>query len=199
MRLVSPFFSTHPLSPPVSNTPEGRIESKGVVGCATWHTVFHQVEARTLVDRVTHTGKTRFCMKRLTLLILVVLLTLSVGFAGVWAGECRHKAGSTAPTAAFADTEIYIKVSPHVIVLESDGTWITVHTNIPYGQVETSSVALNGLPADRTKSDLKGYLVAKFDQAAVKAIVAPPEAMLELTGLKTDGEAFSGSEVVEVR
>ena len=138
-------------------------------------------------------------MKRLTLLILVVFLTLSVGFADVWAGQGRHKAGSTAPTAAFADTEIYIKVSPHVIVLESVGTWITVHTDIAHSQVDTSSVALNGVPADLTKADLKGNLVAKFDQANIKAIVAPPEALLELTGLTTSGEAFSGSEVVEVK
>ena len=138
-------------------------------------------------------------MKRLTLLVLVVVLILSVGSAAVWAGECRHKAGSTAPTGTLSDTEVSIQVSPHVIVLESLGTWITVHTNIPYGQVETSSVALNSVPAELTKSDLKGYLVAKFDQADIKAKVAPPEALLELTGLKTDGEAFSGSEAVEVR
>ena len=138
-------------------------------------------------------------MKRFTLLVLVGCLTLSVAYAGVLAGESRHKVGSASPTGALSDLEIYVKVSPHVIVLISDGTWVTVHTNIPYGQVETSSVALNGVPAALTKSDLKGYLVAKFTQTDIKAIVAPPEALLELTGLKTNGEAFSGSEVVEVR
>jgi len=138
-------------------------------------------------------------MKRFTLLLLVVFLTLSVGVAGVWAGQYRHKAGSASPTGELSDTETYIKVSPHVIVLDSDGTWITVHTNIPFGQVDTESVALNGIPAASTKTDLKGYLVAKFNQSDIKAIVAPPEALLELTGLMSDGEAFSGSEVVEVR
>jgi hypothetical protein len=144
-------------------------------------------------------GKTRFDMKRFTLLALVVFLTLSVGVAGVWAGQSRHKAGPASPAGTFSDTEIYIKVSPHVIVLDSEGAWITVHTNIPYGEVETSSVALNGVAAASTKADLKGNLVAKFTQADIKAIISPPEALLELTGLKTDGEAFSGSEVVDVK
>jgi hypothetical protein len=145
------------------------------------------------------TGKARYGMKRITLLLLVVCLTLSVTYAGVWAGEYRHKVGSASPTPAPADGEISIQVSPHVIVLASDGTWVTIHTNIPYSQVDTSSVALNGVPTAFTKADLKGYLVAKFTQTDIKAIVAPPEALLELTGLKTDGEAFAGSEVVAVR
>lgn len=138
-------------------------------------------------------------MKRFTLLVLVVVFVLSVGVAGVWAGQCKHKAGPASPTAALSDADIYIKVSPHVIVLDSEGAWVTIHTNIPHDEVETSSVALNGVPAASTKADLRGNLVAKFTQADIKAIVAPPEALLELTGLKTDGDAFSGSEVVEIK
>jgi hypothetical protein len=138
-------------------------------------------------------------MKQFTILLLLAVLILSLGSTRVRAGERRQRAGAVSPTAVFSDTEIYIKVSPHVIVLESDGTWVTVHTNIPYGQVETSSVTLNGVPAALTKADLKGYLVAKFGQTDIKAIVAPPEALLELRGLKTDGDEFSGSEVVEIR
>jgi hypothetical protein len=41
--------------------------------------------------------------------------------------------------------------------------------------------------------------VAKFAQSDMKAIVTPPDAVLELTGSTSDGDAFSGSEVVEVR
>lgn len=138
-------------------------------------------------------------MRLTSSILLVTLLVLSLSAACAWAGECRHQAGSATPGAALTDLEIYVKVSPHVIVLASVGEWITVHTNIPYSRVDGSSVALNGVPAALTKADLKGYLVAKFIQTDIKAIVAPPEALLELSGLTVDGDEFAGSEVVEVR
>jgi len=50
-----------------------------------------------------------------------------------------------------------------------------------------------------TKADCRGELVAKFDEAAVKAIVEPPSATLTLTGMTIDGDEFSGSDTVKVR
>ena len=42
-------------------------------------------------------------------------------------------------------------------------------------------------------------LVAKFDYDEVSEIIAPPNALLELTGYTVDGEAFSGGSTVTVR
>jgi hypothetical protein len=138
-------------------------------------------------------------MRLLGSILVVTLLVLSSSVGCLQAGQCRHKAGDGPATAALPSADIDIKVSPHVIVLESEGEWITVHTNIAFGSVDTSSVSLNGVPAALTKADLRGNLVAKFTQTDIKAIVAPPETLLELRGLTTGGEEFSGSETVEVR
>jgi hypothetical protein len=136
---------------------------------------------------------------RLAGFVLLATVIISLGTTGAFAEQCRHKVGPARPAADLSDLGIIIQVAPHVIVIDSDGTWITVHADIPYSSVDGSSVTLNGVPAALTKADLQGNLVAKFDQADIKAIVAPPEATLELTGLKTDGEEFAGSETVEVR
>ena len=41
-------------------------------------------------------------------------------------------------------------------------------------------------------------LVADFNEEDVKAIVAPPESELTLTGLILTGDPFSGSDIVRV-
>jgi hypothetical protein len=101
--------------------------------------------------------------------------------------------------ASASDFEITIKVTPNSIVLASEGTWVTVHTDIGLYLVDTASLALSGVPVAWTKADARGNLVAKFDQAEVKAIVAPREAALELTGYTNDGLSFSGFDTVAVK
>ena len=93
---------------------------------------------------------------------------------------------------------IGIMVSPRTIALDSLGGSVSVHTNVPYGLVDTGSLELNGLTPYLTKPDLRGDLVAKFNLDAVKAIVAPPETTLTLTGVFKDGVPFSGTDTVRV-
>jgi hypothetical protein len=99
---------------------------------------------------------------------------------------------------ALAD-EIAVKVSPNAIVIESDGAWVTVHTDIALSAVDTSTLTLNGVEVAWTKADAKGNLVAKFTQADIKPIIAPPEATLELAGMTKAGVEFSGSDTVLVK
>lgn len=102
--------------------------------------------------------------------------------------------------AAFStDTTVTIKVSPHVIAMNSKATWTTVHADIPYRSVDTASgVTLNGLAAATTFADDRGDLVAKFRMADVKNIVSPPSATLTLYGQTLNGDTFEGSETVSV-
>jgi len=95
-------------------------------------------------------------------------------------------------------TEVAIQVSPNVISMASQGDCVTVHTNLRYTAVDGTSIDLNGLAAVSCYADDLGYFVSKFDLAAVKAIVAPPEATLVLSGLLKSGEAFSAADVVRV-
>jgi hypothetical protein len=84
-------------------------------------------------------------------------------------------------------------------VIASESEWLTVHTDIALSAVDTSSLMLNGLAVSWTKADARGNLVAKFDIDEVKAMVAPGEAVFELTGVTTAGVSFSGTDSVPVR
>ncbi|HAK95506.1 MAG TPA: hypothetical protein DCM87_10990 [Planctomycetes bacterium] len=108
-----------------------------------------------------------------------------------------------------AADEIAIQVSPSTIILDSDGVSLTIHTDIRRSTVDRDSLRLfsslmpeEGLPVDGVYSDAHMNLVAEFDFDAVKAIVAPPSAILTLRGLRLaefGGTEFSGTNEVLVR
>lgn len=92
-----------------------------------------------------------------------------------------------------------IEVAPNVLNLASQGSWVTVHTDIPYGEAVAADVTLNGVDIAWSKSDNQGNFVAKFVIAAIKDIVEPgDEATLELVVLTTAGIEFIGSDTVKV-
>ena len=94
---------------------------------------------------------------------------------------------------------VTIRVAPGTIAINSKGTWVTVHAGIPYTVVDASTVELNGISARFCFADDRGNLVAKFTLADIKEIVAPPTAILTLSGATKDGEPFSGSDTVKVK
>ena len=125
-------------------------------------------------------------------LVSIAVGCLAVALAGVAA------AGEGGETSLDGDMLIDIVVAPQALVLGPSGVWVTVHADIPYAQVAPGTVSLSGIPATLTKPDTQGNLVAKFRQAAVEAIVAPPQATLVLVGATRDGIAFSGSDTIRV-
>lgn len=112
--------------------------------------------------------------------------------AGLWA------AGMGVRQEALAAETVVIQVSPSTIYIGSLGGGVTVHAEIPYSTVAGATVTLNGLPVRATFADNRGELVAKFDLAAVKDIIAPPSAELTLTGLTKDGVPFTGTDIIRV-
>jgi hypothetical protein len=102
-------------------------------------------------------------------------------------------------TALLQAESIQVKVSPGTIVIGSDVTWVTVHTDIPLRAVDSSTITLNGISVAWTKADAKGNLVAKFHFKTIESIVTPPRATLTLRGLTKDGVSFEGSDTVPVR
>ncbi|HNT89394.1 MAG TPA: hypothetical protein PKL84_16140 [Candidatus Hydrogenedentes bacterium] len=102
-------------------------------------------------------------------------------------------------TGSRTDDPLGVAVSPHTLLLSQDQPGeVIVHTSIPLKDVDCPTVQLNGLPAKSVRADLQGHIVAEFSETAVKAIVAPPEAVLTLTGLYKTAESFSGSDTVRV-
>jgi hypothetical protein len=99
-----------------------------------------------------------------------------------------------------ASLGIVVVIAPHTLLLGAEqGGSVVVHAEIPYSQVDTSTLALEGIAVVHSKPDLRGELVAYFDEDAVKAIVAEPSATLTLTGATEDGAFFEGSDTVQVR
>ena len=96
--------------------------------------------------------------------------------------------------------EIMIDVSPNVLNLQSNGTVVTVHTNVDYNTVIASSVFLNGVPISFYKSDDRGYFVAKFVMDDVKdlpLIIGELNTLL-LLGATDDGLSFTGTQDIKV-
>ena len=135
-----------------------------------------------------------------TATLAAVLLCAAIAAAG-----CSEdmSAAPTAPSASLDERAgvmlVAIEISPATLVIDSAGTWVTVHAEIPLSEVEPLSVALAGIEPDVVKADNRGDLVAKFTRDSIVAIVSPPEATLELTGLTAEGTAFSGSDAITVQ
>lgn len=124
-------------------------------------------------------------MKKLLLAVMVVGMALALG--------------SLASAGNRTDDPLGIAVSPQKLLLGAvqSGT-VIVHTDIPISIVNTSTLKLNGLPAIGAYADSLGHVVVVFDEAAVKAMVAPPSALLTLTGCYVSDDEFSGSDTVMV-
>lgn len=97
-----------------------------------------------------------------------------------------------------------IRIAPKVLNIQSEGTVVTVHTDISYSLVDVYSVYLNGIAISSWKADDRGNFVAKFSMDEVKSLeglVIGDYNTLQLVGLTTDGEPFVGEEdilVIEV-
>jgi hypothetical protein len=105
---------------------------------------------------------------------------------------------------AMAQDEVTITVSPNTLAISSMGNQVTIHTNIPAGSVNVSTLELyvDGseppLLAIATFADDRGNLVAKFDMGEVKSIVSVPSAEFTMTGDYFGDGGFSATDVIKV-
>ncbi len=99
-----------------------------------------------------------------------------------------------------ATGDVVVQIAPHTLLLSAEQSGsVIVHAEIAYCDVVAASVTLEGIPARSTKADLRGELVAYFDEVAVKAIATAPRTTLTLTGATVGGGDFSGCDTVQVR
>jgi hypothetical protein len=104
------------------------------------------------------------------------------------------------PTVADAG-EITIDISPATLNLRSHGTVVTVHTDLPYPDVDVATVYLAGVAIDSWKADDRGYFVAKFAMDDVKTIdglVINGPNTFQLVGMDVFGEPFWGAQEILV-
>jgi hypothetical protein len=97
--------------------------------------------------------------------------------------------------------ESTIRIAPNVLNIQSEGTVVTVHTDIDYFVVDAQSVSLNGIEISSWKADNRGNFVAKFAMDEVKMLddlaIGDYNAFV-LEGLTVGGEAFWGEQEIVV-
>lgn len=108
------------------------------------------------------------------------------------------------PGAAVAQEEVSITIAPKHFVLDYQGTKVTVHTDIPYGNAVNESIEMHNedgasIEPIGFKSDDRGYLVVKFSASDLAMIASPPRAELTMTGQFTVGGEFFGTDVIRVK
>jgi hypothetical protein len=92
-----------------------------------------------------------------------------------------------------------ITVSPATIVLDAPCECVSVHSNIPLGEVNAASVLLEGVAPILVKSDNRGQMVAKFSFTDIAELVEAPSATLTLTCELKDGAQLALPDTVAVK
>ena len=100
------------------------------------------------------------------------------------------------------DIEIEIDVAPNVLNIQSEGTLVTIHTDISYWLVEPATVLLNDIAISWWKQGNRGNFVAKFSMGEVKSVFEDDDLWnynyLTLLGSTKGGEEFSGTQAILV-
>ena len=104
---------------------------------------------------------------------------------------------------AMAQDDVMITVSPNNLAISSMGNKVTIHSNIPAGSVNVSTIelyvdGLGPLAPIATFADDRGNLVAKFGMNDVKGMVVVPRAEFTMTGIYFEGGSFSATDVIKV-
>jgi len=137
----------------------------------------------------------------LSVLLIAIAMTAGCGSSASPAQPTAALAESAAaPTTADPATEIAIEVAPNVLNLQSQGQVVTVHTSLPFGSVEASSISLSGVTINSWKADNQGQFVAKFLMDDIKnlALKIGEYNTLRIEGTTTSGTSFWGSKAILV-
>ena len=105
-----------------------------------------------------------------------------------------------APAVGSAE-EITIEIAPSTLNIQSNGKVVTVHTDVPYSDIEVASVFLGGVLIHSWKADDRGYFVAKFltdDIKGIGGLIIDDYNTLTFIAVTKGGVALSGSSDVMV-
>lgn len=106
----------------------------------------------------------------------------------------------TAPTIA-SGCDNLIRIAPETLNLRSDGTVVTVHTDIPYSDMDVYTVYLADVAISSWKADNRGYFVAKFlmdDIKAINGLVLNEYNTFQLVAVTVSGDPVCGEADVMV-
>jgi hypothetical protein len=104
------------------------------------------------------------------------------------------------PTDAIA-CDNQIRIAPETLNLRSSGTVVTVHTDVPYSDVDVYTVYLSGVAISTWKADDRGYFVAKFlmdDIKAIDGLVLNSYNTFQLVAMTVSGDPICGEAEVMI-
>ena len=127
----------------------------------------------------------------------------------LFAFACIALMATISPLASLAEeVAIGIDVAPNVINIGSSSTWVTVHADIAFTDVDESTTSIKltvegGIfPNVSCFADDRGNLVAKFDMVAVKDRFGTDsfddDFSFVLSGETNSGDNFSGEQYIGV-
>lgn len=98
------------------------------------------------------------------------------------------------------DRCINIDIAPNTLNLAREGTVVTVHTDIHYGDVDVNSiVTLNGVPIEWSFPDDCGNFVAKISVSNIIETLEPGSFnIFVLEGTTSEQNAFCGEQIILV-
>lgn len=88
-----------------------------------------------------------------------------------------------------------IRIAPETLNLSSDGTVVTVHTDILYSEMDVYTVYLANVAISSWKADNRGYFVAKFlmdDVKAIDGLILNDYNIFQLVAVTVGGEPVCG-------
>ncbi len=94
-----------------------------------------------------------------------------------------------------------IRIAPETLNLRSDGTVVTVHTDILYSDMDVYTVYLADVAISSWKADNRGYFVAKFlmdDIKAIDGLILNDYNTFQLVAVTVGGDAVCGETDVMV-
>lgn len=94
-----------------------------------------------------------------------------------------------------------IRIAPNTLNLRSNGTVVTVHTDVRYSQVDVYTVYLAGVAISTWKADSRGFFVAKFlmdDIKAIDGLRLNDTNTFQFVAATIDGDAICGEAEVMV-
>ena len=106
------------------------------------------------------------------------------------------------PASSYSDDfTIEIRIAPNVLNIQSEGTVVTVHTDITYYVVDVYTVYLNGIAISSWKADNRGNFVAKFLMDEVKmldGLIIGDYNTLKIVGDTLYGDPFVGVQDIRI-
>lgn len=124
------------------------------------------------------------------------VLALGVGLVAVTLFAFNFLAQTASSTAE--NMVVEMQISPNTLVKWGRGEWVVVHADVARSEVVGSTLRLNKIGVEKTRSDAVGNLVAYFDHDRIRDSLTDDQWASESAGLVMTGDLWDGGELAGI-